>query len=166
MSQDAATGEMSVVEAIKVPALKEKGHCVLFVGQILDVEGGRFRVKSIGKRMMMLEGMPATEIDNLKPLEKMANAQKAAGVLMAQRNQISQLIIALLMAHGGAHEITTDELKAVTSGYRFQTTPREDGKAIMLSVMAPPEPRSSAPANLSALQVQPEPAPVEAEGAD
>ncbi len=33
---------------------------VLTVGEILDIKGGRFRVNSFGKKMIVLEGMPGT----------------------------------------------------------------------------------------------------------
>lgn len=37
-------------------------NCVLAVGEIVNFKGGTFRVKSFGKKMVVLEGVPGTSV--------------------------------------------------------------------------------------------------------
>lgn len=58
--QDTVTGHMETVRPVDVPRLKQEGRCVIQVGEIVHINGGTFRVQSIGKKMLLLEGVPGT----------------------------------------------------------------------------------------------------------
>lgn len=67
--QDKQTGAMAYIgdctqeEYDKaIPDRKRQG-VVLTVGEEVDVKGGTFRVKSIGKKMIVLEGIPGTRCE-------------------------------------------------------------------------------------------------------
>lgn len=66
--QDSLTGEMlrlvALTEEAKDKAMPDRSRqgCVLCVGEVLDVKGGRFRVHSIGRKMVVLEGLPGTKV--------------------------------------------------------------------------------------------------------
>lgn len=63
------TGEMARLSKPDVIRETEKGNedLIFHVGERLKVKGGDFRVKSFGKKMMILEGLPGTRIkDNRK----------------------------------------------------------------------------------------------------
>lgn len=66
--QDPKTGNMVPIskeeferDRFLTPEVKPRGRCVLSVGQVVELEGGRFKVVSIGKKMVVLEGLPATD---------------------------------------------------------------------------------------------------------
>lgn len=65
--QDPKTGHMRPMTHEEVdrhyltPEAKPRGRCVLSVGQVVELQGGRFKVKSIGKKLVVLEGLPATD---------------------------------------------------------------------------------------------------------
>lgn len=65
--QDPKTGHMRPMTQEEVdrhfltPEVKPRGRCVLSVGQVVEIHGGRFKVVSIGKKMVVLEGLPATD---------------------------------------------------------------------------------------------------------
>ena len=66
--QDPRTGNMVPIsqeeferEHLRIPEAKARNRCVLSVGQEVELEGGRFKVVSIGKKMVVLEGLPATD---------------------------------------------------------------------------------------------------------
>ena len=46
-----------------IPEEKHQGE-VFHVGELLELKGGIFRIRSFGKRFMTLEGMPGTRIKN------------------------------------------------------------------------------------------------------
>jgi len=50
--------EESIQSAKDVIAAMEHQGPVFFTGEILDIKGGKFRIKSIGQRIMMLESLP------------------------------------------------------------------------------------------------------------
>ena len=67
--QDTQTGEMLPIENLSQEA-KDKAQperarqgITLTVGEILDVKGGRFRVASLGRKMIMLEGLAGTTVE-------------------------------------------------------------------------------------------------------
>jgi hypothetical protein len=64
--QDRQTGEMVPVNGLNqeaydaaIPERRRQG-IVLTVGEEVDVKGGRFRVASMGRKMIVLEGLPGT----------------------------------------------------------------------------------------------------------
>ena len=67
--QDKQTGAMEYIGDCTqeeydraIPDRKRQG-VVLRVGEEVDVKGGTFRVKSIGKKMIVLEGIPGTRCE-------------------------------------------------------------------------------------------------------
>ena len=59
------TGYMEPIDMINpldVDMAKKNPDLVFHVGETLKVKGGDFRVKSFGKKMMVLEGLPGTRI--------------------------------------------------------------------------------------------------------
>lgn len=67
--QDRQTGEMVPVDGLHqeaydaaIPDRRRQG-IVPSVGEEVDVKGGRFRVHSMGRKMIVLEGLPGTRID-------------------------------------------------------------------------------------------------------
>ena len=68
--QDRETGEMHELNGTTqadldaaIPDRSRQG-VILHVGEILDIKGGKFKVKSFGKKMLVLEGMPGTKCDS------------------------------------------------------------------------------------------------------
>lgn len=62
--------EIDAKEAARLREERDAGSpkpptCVLQVGQRVKLEGGTFRVKSIGKRFVVLEGIPGTRAGQL-----------------------------------------------------------------------------------------------------
>ena len=67
--QDTSTGEMIRLAGLKqehfddaIPDRRRQG-IVLSVGEKVDIKGGFFRVKSMGRKMVVLEGLPGTRVD-------------------------------------------------------------------------------------------------------
>ena len=66
--QDRQTGEMvrlpDITQESKDKAIPDRLRqgCVLTVGEIVDLKGGTFRVRSIGRKAVVLEGVPGTHI--------------------------------------------------------------------------------------------------------
>lgn len=67
--QDKQTGEMvplnhddPVEKDAAIPDRRRQG-IVLIVGEKVDLKGGSFRVKSIGRKMVVLEGLPGTHCE-------------------------------------------------------------------------------------------------------
>ena len=64
--QDTRTGEMHQLERLeqdeydRVIADKTRQGVILTVGERVDIKGGVFKIKSIGRKMIVLEGMPGT----------------------------------------------------------------------------------------------------------
>lgn len=59
---DGTMNPVEEFEANKDPLPKQYPELVFAVGEIVQVKGGSFRIKSIGKKMMVLEGLPGTRI--------------------------------------------------------------------------------------------------------
>ena len=65
--QNLQTGGMEPLTQKRYVEEKKKGTPALFaVGEILDLRGGRFAIKSIGRKMMILEGIPGTRVEELE----------------------------------------------------------------------------------------------------
>lgn len=60
--QDRETGELRPITAEEAKRERAIGTPVFHVGELVEVNGGLFRVHSFGKKMMVLEGMPATRM--------------------------------------------------------------------------------------------------------
>ena len=67
--QDKQTGEMVAVDSLDqesydraIPDRSRQG-VVLTIGEEVSLKGGRFRVSSMGKKMVVLEGMPGTHVN-------------------------------------------------------------------------------------------------------
>ena len=65
--QDPKTGHMrpmtqeEIDRHLLTPEAKTRSRCVLTVGQEVELEGGLFKVVSIGKKRVVLEGLPGTD---------------------------------------------------------------------------------------------------------
>lgn len=65
--QDPKTGHMRPITQEEIdryhltPEANPRSRCVLSVGQEVVLEGGRFKVASIGKKRVVLEGLPGTD---------------------------------------------------------------------------------------------------------
>ena len=64
--QDKQTGQMVPLPNLDqesrdraIPDRRRQG-VILSIGEIVEVKGGTFRVRSIGRKMVMLEGIPGT----------------------------------------------------------------------------------------------------------
>lgn len=71
--QDTKTGEMVPLDGLlqsdfdrAIPDRSRQG-CVLSVGEVVEIKGGRFRVKSFGRKFVCLEGLPATHMRKQPP---------------------------------------------------------------------------------------------------
>ena len=58
------TGHMTPLSQERVIRETEAGNesLIFHVGENVQVKGGDFRIKSLGRRMMVLEGLPGTRI--------------------------------------------------------------------------------------------------------
>ena len=66
--QDRQTGEMVPVAGLNqgafdaaIPDRRRQG-ITLTVGEVVDVKGGQFRVASMGRKFVMLEGLPGMSL--------------------------------------------------------------------------------------------------------
>jgi len=57
---------LDVTNAFDQESARRNPNFVFSVGEKLEVKGGNFRVKSIGKKMMVLEGLPGTRLKTEK----------------------------------------------------------------------------------------------------
>lgn len=63
--QEPSTGYMTPISEADAEAIRKENPrvtCVLNVGQRVELEGGTFRVRAIGKRYVQLEGVPGTRV--------------------------------------------------------------------------------------------------------
>ena len=73
--QELESGKMVAVEQGKIqdmqreilPDGSRKYAGPFYVGEILEIKGGRFRIHSFGKKMMVLEGLPGTVNGECQP---------------------------------------------------------------------------------------------------
>lgn len=62
--QDKSTGELVPVKSpLQLYEAAKKGWPVFTKGEILNIKGGSFRIKSLGRKCMVLEGVPGTSIE-------------------------------------------------------------------------------------------------------
>jgi hypothetical protein len=83
--QDNSSGFMYPIEADTQEAkdavlARERQGAVFFVGEELNIKGGRFAVKSIGKEFIVLRGLPGTDHTEVSPItakERVAHFEEA-----------------------------------------------------------------------------------------
>ena len=65
--QDPNTGDIHALTPTPAKLIREDGGkaatLVFNTGEEVNLKGGRFRIVSIGKRFMRLEGLPGTQLD-------------------------------------------------------------------------------------------------------
>ena len=59
--QNPDTGHMEMITAEKAVEAKAAGRAVFHVGEVVHLNGGRFRVRKITKKDVILRGVPAHE---------------------------------------------------------------------------------------------------------
>ena len=55
---------------------RERQGAVFYLGEILEIKGGRFSVNSIGKEMIVLRGLPGTDLKKCEPVTPMELCDK------------------------------------------------------------------------------------------
>ena len=118
-------------------SLKNKGNCVLQIGEVVKLNGGFFRVNSIGNKMVVLQGLPSTQIykDQESHDSNEIKVQKAViEKLVHERNNTVRLLIALLITLGGKVSIPVGAINEIKKGHRFDSTYDEATKEITIIV--------------------------------
>lgn len=63
--QDPNTGELRPVRnQAELAEAVAKNWPVFEVGEVIEIKGGRFRVKSFGRKELHLEGLPGTRLEH------------------------------------------------------------------------------------------------------
>jgi len=137
--QNAATGEMEQVEDKQLAQeLKADGHCVICPGETLQIQGGTFRVKSVGKKMMILEGLPKTRIKEVDPKAEIARAVDYANKFRDQRNNYYAMLVAVIQTLGGQHLVPAAVLDAVNGSQQLNVQLDEQTKMLTVTVAEQP----------------------------
>jgi len=134
--QNAATGEIEKVEDPKVAQeLKADGHCVLHVGEAVDIKGGKFRVSSLGKKMIVLEGLPKTSIVEEDLSKSLRDTRTVLFNTMVQRDKLRQVLIHLLLEAGGSKTISVAELEKIPLTRKFKADANEEARTVTFTVV-------------------------------
>jgi hypothetical protein len=115
---------------IEIPQKRPAMH----KGQIVEIEGGKFRIHSIGK-MILIEPMPGTYVEKFDPSKALHEAANTVKEAVAQRNNLVKLIHALLKRTGGYHEIPAAEIDGMSKSEHFETKFDESKKLVILKAV-------------------------------
>jgi len=149
MIQNQQTGELEpVTDAALAKELEADGHCVVHLGEVIPVKGGKFRVDSIGRKSMVIKGLPKTHVEELDLVKTARDAEVAAMDFKTRLQGSYNILIALIRRNGGALTIPDAELQEI-QGYKLQSKFDEQNKLLELRVEAPAlavVPKEEAPA--------------------
>lgn len=67
--QNPETGALQALPAHEAAAQEARGFCVLRIGEVIEIKGGKFRVSAMGRKFIRLEGMPGSYVEPGKLLE-------------------------------------------------------------------------------------------------